>query len=378
MNTTEQVVGVDDLTVSYRTGSGANARQVDVLKNVSVSLERGRVLGLVGESGSGKSTLAGALLGSLRSTSFISGGTVSVAGNDVFALGSAELRRFRINEVAMVPQNAGNALTPTMKIREQIAESLHGLRGDKRAQRERAEELLRLVRLPNPRAALDRYPHQFSGGQQQRIGIAIALASDPTVLVLDEPTTGLDVVTQAAILDLLLDLQRSRSMSMVIVSHDLGVIDKMCSDVAVLRMGEIVEFGGVRQVLGSPGHPYTRGLIASVPRIDRPGIPPSLDHQALDADAEWVQSDEVTLRVAPVDAPVVLSVRDLSVDYRRRPVAGTGPTVQGVSFDVAAGEIVALVGESGSGKSTIATTIAGLQRPAAGSITLAGCLLYTS
>jgi peptide/nickel transport system ATP-binding protein len=363
----DDVMQLRNLGISYRTGK----REVAVLKGITLTLGTGRILGLVGESGSGKSTLATALLGSLRTGSFVSTGTASVSGHDVFALRSKELRRFRINEVAMVPQNAGNALTPTMKIHEQIAEALHSLRGNRAAQRSRAEELLRLVRLPNPAQALDRYPHQFSGGQQQRIGIAVALAANPTLLVLDEPTTGLDVVTQAAILDLLSELQASLGMSMVMVSHDLGVIDKMCTDVAVLRRGEIVEAGATREVLANPKHPYTRGLVASVPRIDVPGIPPSMDQDAIDAGEDWLPNREVRRRIAPQAAVPVLSVESLSIDYRRKRIPGTGPTVQDVSFTVNAGEVVALVGESGSGKSSIANSIAGLQKTAGGRITLA-------
>ncbi|MBT2554507.1 ABC transporter ATP-binding protein [Arthrobacter sp. ISL-5] len=361
------VVQLRNLGISYRTGK----REVAVLKGITLTLEKGRILGLVGESGSGKSTLASALLGSLRTGSFVSTGTASVSGQDVFALRAKELRRFRISEVAMVPQNAGSALTPTMKIHEQIAEALHSLKGNKTAQRSRAEELLRLVRLPNPAQALDRYPHQFSGGQQQRIGIAVALAANPTLLVLDEPTTGLDVVTQAAILDLLSGLQGSLGMSMVMVSHDLGVIEKMCTDVAVLRRGEIVEAGATREVLANPKHPYTRGLVASVPRIDVPGIPPSMDQDAIDAGEDWVPDQEVYRRIAPQGAVPVLSVESLSIDYRRKHIPGTGATVQDVSFTVNAGEVVALVGESGSGKSSIANAIAGLQKTAGGRITLA-------
>ncbi|WP_051389421.1 dipeptide ABC transporter ATP-binding protein [Arthrobacter sp. 35W] len=362
------IVSVNNLSVSYTSGG----LKVDVLKDISLRLERGRTLGLVGESGSGKSTLASTFLGALRSGSFISKGTVEVAGQDVFALPAPALRQLRRNDVALVPQNAGSALTPTMRIMDQIAESLHTPGMDRAAKRARAEELLRLVRLPNPAQALGKYPHQFSGGQQQRIGIAMAVAANPALLVLDEPTTGLDVVTQAAILDVLADLQQTLNMSMVLVSHDLGVIDKMCTDIAVLREGRIVESGATRRVLAQPQHPYTQGLVYSVPRVDVPGIPPSMDTAAIDAGIQSTGEREVYVRTAPSGTPPVLQVRDLSIDYRRRPVPGTGPTVQGVSFDVNASEIVALVGESGSGKSTIANAIAGLQRTEAGTMVLAG------
>ncbi|MFG2106490.1 ABC transporter ATP-binding protein [Micromonospora chersina] len=365
-------VDVQDLSVSYLSGK----RRVDVLSGVSLRLAPGEVLGLVGESGSGKSTLAGALLGSLRTSSFISSGTVTVDGRDVFRLKGKTLREFRSSRIALVPQNAGAALTPTMRIVDQIAEAFPkeavASRSDRRA---RAEELLRLVRLPSAAAALDKYPHQFSGGQQQRIAIAMALAARPSLLVLDEPTTGLDVVTQAAILDTLSRLHRELGMSMVLVSHDLGVIDRMCTHVAVLRKGRIVESGPTRDVLSRAQHPYTRGLIASVPRIAAPGIPPSLDDAAIDAfdrgEVTDPATDTVQVRRAPTGTAKVLEIRNLTVDYRHKHVPGTGPTVQGVDLDVHAGEIVALVGESGSGKSTIANVVAGLQKRETGTLTLA-------
>ncbi len=366
-------IDVHDLDVAYMSGT----RQVNVLSGVNLQLRHGEVLGLVGESGSGKSTMAGALLASLRTSSFVSRGTVHLDGVDVFKLQGKELRVFRAGHVALVPQNAGAALTPTMRIGEQL---LEGFRLDTAAsatretRKARATELLELVRLPDAAAALEKYPHQFSGGQQQRIGIAMALAARPRLLVLDEPTTGLDVVTQAAILDTLNRLHAELGMAMVLVSHDLGVIDKMCSQVAVLRQGKVVESGATRTVLRNPVHPYTKGLLASVPRISVPGIPPSLDDAAIDAfenGAEMAAVDSSLYeRVAPQGAAPVLTIRGLSVDYNRKPKPGSAPTVLDVDLDVHAGEIVALVGESGSGKSTIANVVAGLQGRQSGELML--------
>lgn len=366
-------IDVKDLDVAYMSGR----RRVNVLEGVNLQLREGEVLGLVGESGSGKSTMAGVLLASLRTSSFVARGTVKLGGVDVFRLKGKELREFRASHVALVPQNAGAALTPTMRIGEQLEEAFR-LDASSNATREsrsaRAIELLDLVRLPNAAAALEKYPHQFSGGQQQRIGIAMALAARPKLLVLDEPTTGLDVVTQAAILDTLTRLHRELGMAMVMVSHDLGVIDKMCTHIAVLRRGKVVESGQTRKVLRSPSHPYTQGLLASVPRVTVPGIPPSLDDAAIDAfeNGAAVPTQEHTLyeRVAPRGTAPVLAIRGLSVDYNRKPKPGSAPTVLDVDLDVRAGEIVALVGESGSGKSTIANVVAGLQRRQTGELTL--------
>jgi len=368
-------IEVRGLDIAYMSGK----RRVDVLSGVNLELAHGEVLGLVGESGSGKSTMAGVLLASLRTSSFVSNGTVHLAGVDVFKLKGKELSRFRASHVALVPQNAGAALTPTMRIGEQLAEAFRldtASSAGRETRRARAIELLNLVRLPNAAAALEKYPHQFSGGQQQRIGIAMALAARPKLLVLDEPTTGLDVVTQAAILDTLSRLHAELGMAMVLVSHDLGVIDKMCSQVAVLRRGKVVEFGRTRQVMENPSHPYTKGLLASVPRVSVPGIPPSLDDAAIDAfegGADMPPVDEsLYQRVAPQGTPRVLSIRGLSVDFNRKPKPGSAPTVMDIDLDVHAGEIVALVGESGSGKSTIANVVAGLQKRKSGDLTLDG------
>ncbi|GHG59904.1 ABC transporter ATP-binding protein [Sinomonas cellulolyticus] len=367
---TSPLIELRHLGIAYLSGS----RQVDVITDIALSLGAGDVLGLVGESGSGKSTLASALLGSLRTSSFVSSGSVRVAGQDPFALKGRALRRFRSSTIALVPQNAGAALTPTMRVGDQLIETISLQRtipGPGR--RAEAERLLRLVRLPNPAEALEKYPHQFSGGQQQRIGIAMALAARPAVLVLDEPTTGLDVVTQAAILETLEQLQHELGMSMVLVSHDLGVIERLCSDVAVMRQGRVVESGPTAQVLSRPQHPYTRGLIASIPRIAAPGIPPSLDETVLEAHERGQQAEprtDVQVRRPPAGTRKVLEIRGLTVDYRRKPSPGTGPTVEDVDLDIFAGEIVALVGESGSGKSTIANVVAGLQTREAGTLTL--------
>ncbi|MFQ4150296.1 ABC transporter ATP-binding protein [Arthrobacter sp. LAPM80] len=370
-------IEVKDLDISYTSGS----RRVDVLKNVNLQLQQGEVLGLVGESGSGKSTLAGVFLASLRTSSFVSSGSVHLTGTDVFKLKGKELREFRASRISLVPQNAGAALTPTMRIGEQLAEAFRldtASIVSKESRRRRSIELLELVRLPSPVEALDKYPHQFSGGQQQRIGIAMALAARPQVLVLDEPTTGLDVVTQAAILDTLNRLHEELGMTMVLVSHDLGVIDKMCNRIAVMRRGKIVEQGDTTTVLNKPQHPYTQGLLASVPRVTVPGIPPSLDDAAIDAfetDGEMRAVDNTLyVRQAPEGTELVLSIRGLSVDYNRKPKPGSAPTVMDVDLDVHAGEIVALVGESGSGKTTIANVVAGLQSRQAGELTLNGSM----
>ncbi|WP_316291517.1 ABC transporter ATP-binding protein [Clavibacter michiganensis] len=324
------VVRVADLAISYAAGR----TDVPVVRGVSFEIRAGRALGLVGESGSGKSTVARTLLAHLRRGSRIVGGAVEVAGDDVFALSPAATREPRGGTAAVVAQNAGQALTPSMRVGRQLREALesHGLPSED----ERVEELIRLVRLPDPATIVRRYPHQLSGGQQQRIAIAMAVAARPRVLVLDEPTTALDVVTQAAVLTLIRDLARELGMAVLLVSHDLGVVSTMVDEIAVMRDGVIVEHRPTAELFASPEHPYTRELLAAIP-----GGPGAAGPAPASAD------DQVT--------PMVVA-DGLVVRYAR----GLPPAVSDVSFTIAPRETLAVVGESGSGKTTLATALAGL------------------
>ncbi|MDQ1042891.1 ABC transporter ATP-binding protein [Streptomyces sp. V4I2] len=335
------IVSVNSLSVAYRSGG----RDVPVVREVSLEVAEGRTLALVGESGSGKSTVAATLLGHLRHGSRITGGSVRVDGRDVFALSARELRRLRGGTVAMVAQNAGHALTPSMRIGKQIEE----VGGDVPV-----VELLEQVRLPRPAELARRYPHELSGGQQQRVAIAMAVAARPKLLVLDEPTTGLDVVTQRSVLDLIAALRDELGLAALLVSHDLGVVAHLADEVTVLRSGRAVESAPTRKLFAAPEDPYTRRLLASVPRLDDAGL-------ALVGEAG---EREVRPKAGvAADAPVVLCARDVTIDY------GRTRAVHGVSFDVRRGEVLALVGESGSGKSTLAWTLAGLRTPSGGTMT---------
>jgi len=335
--TAQIVADVRGLTISYQAGD----QRVTVVRDLSFSLAEGRTLGLVGESGSGKSTAARTLLGHLRDGSRIDAGSVEVFGDDVFALAPEPLRRLRGGTVALVAQNAGHALTPTLRVGEQIREALrvHGLpSGD-----DRLTELFRLVRLPNPASIGRRYPHELSGGQQQRVGIAMAVATNPKVLVLDEPTTALDVITQAAVLSLVNDLRAELGMAVLIVSHDLGVISAVADDVLVLNAGSEVERGAVLDVLERPAETYTRELIDAAPRLAAPA--PDVRDRADDA---------------------ILSCSGIDIRYPGAPRLA----VRGFGLEIRRGETVAIVGESGSGKSTVATAFAGLAPTTAGTAAL--------
>lgn len=373
----DAIVRVDDLSISYAAGK----RRVPVVRGVSFTIEAGRTLGLVGESGSGKSTVARTLLAHLRAGSAIDGGTVRVDGADVFALSPAGRRALRGGTASVVAQNAGQALTPSMRVGEQIREALRA-HGEPDGP-ERVAELVRLVRLPDPGAIVRRYPHQLSGGQQQRIAIAMAVAARPRVLVLDEPTTALDVVTQAAVLDLVADLGRQLGMAVLLVSHDLGVVSAMADEIAVMRDGEVVEHAATATLFADPQHEYTRALLAAVPDGRRPGptspVPDrrtsgesavpmgrGTGHVPDDATAPGTVGSTAA-RTAPPERPArpVVTADDLVIRYGR----GLPAAVDGVSFTIAAHETLAVVGESGSGKSTLATALAGLVPAESGTFT---------
>jgi peptide/nickel transport system ATP-binding protein len=342
------VVQVDRLAISYAAGK----RSVPVVRGVSFAIEAGRTLGLVGESGSGKSTVARTLLAHLRTGSTIECGTVHVDGEDVFALSPSGRRALRGGTASVVAQNAGQALTPSMRVGEQIREALRA-HGEPDGP-ERVLELVRLVRLPAPETIVRRYPHQLSGGQQQRVAIAMAVAARPRVLVLDEPTTALDVVTQAAVLDLIADLGRELGMAVLLVSHDLGVVSAMADEIAVMRDGEVVEHAATAALFAAPQHEYTRALLAAVPDGRRPGGTDRLPEKVTVSQTVPSRSTG-TVPPDPLVRPVV-TADDLVIRYGR----GLPAAVDGVSFTIAPRETLAVVGESGSGKSTLATALAGL------------------
>ena len=261
----DPLIQVKDLSVGFTNRAGDT---LPILRNIDLSLHKGDTIGLVGESGCGKSTLALAMMGYLKTGLRVLDGESDFKGHDVFGLDHHALEDIRGGELALIPQNAGQSLTPTMRIGQQINEALMLHTSLSKSQwRERSIEVLTQVRLPEPEVLFDRYPHELSGGQQQRVAIAMALAGEPDVLLLDEPTTGLDVTTQAHVLELLSGLAAETGMAMVYVSHDLGAIARICDTVVVMYAGEIVLSGTARQVLKHPDHPYARGLLSSIPRL---------------------------------------------------------------------------------------------------------------
>jgi oligopeptide/dipeptide ABC transporter ATP-binding protein len=270
---------INNLSVAFDTEAG-KAQAVDQL---SISLERGSVLGLVGESGCGKSITSLAILKLVPTPGRITGGQISFDGQDLLGLPESKMRTIRGNNIALIPQDPMTSLNPVYTVGEQIMEAieLHQKVSRKEA-RTRAIEVLDRVRIPQPSSRIDEYPHQFSGGMRQRVMIAMALACKPKLLIADEPTTALDVTVQAQILDLLRSIQKDEGMAILLITHDLGVVAEMCHSVAVMYAGSIVEYAPVRDLFQHPKHPYTVGLLNSIPRlgIDRlkpiEGQPPSL------------------------------------------------------------------------------------------------------
>ena len=387
-----------------------------VISEVSFEISRGEIFGVVGESGSGKTTVGLALLGHARRGLRIAGGTVLLGDRDILALDEEQLRRLRGSLVSYVPQDPASSLNPALRIGTQLREIIeaHGNQPDS-AVSERVAETMREVALPDDRAFLKRYPHELSGGQQQRVGLAMAFANRPRLIVLDEPTTGLDVTTQAHVLSTVRELATLHDVAALYVSHDLAVVATLAERVAVMYAGRVVEIGGAEELFRSAGHPYTRRLVGAIPRLTggrslvgipghavSPGrrppgcsfaprctlridqceqaMPPLLPvgpgHAVRCIRAELVLSEAQSRVGDPIDMPAAdeaeqpaLRLENVAASYGRTEV------LHSVSLSLASHECLALVGESGSGKTTIARAVAGLHRNWTGTIAAGGAEL---
>ena len=405
---------VSGLTVSY----GGHGRRSRALSDVTFRVERGETYGLVGESGSGKTTLALTLLRHLPRSARVDGGRILLGGDDLLGVRERTLRRWRARRIALVPQGAGTALNPSLQVGTQIAEVYRAHAGLLPAEAaEASARMLSEVRVGDPARVLGRYPHELSSGQQQRVLIAMALAANPEVLVLDEPTTALDATVEAEVLDLIEALQGEIDAAILLISHDIRVVARLCDRVGMLYAGRLMEEGAAENVLRTPRNPYTSGLLRCVPRLDANGVPERLEpiqgrapepgtepsgcvfaarcplvrpHCHAEAPPPYPIADGWTSRchyhadvprvasgVASTNGPrpaldpaPLLRVDRLSKTYRVGDLRIQA--VSDVSFDLLRGEVLGLVGESGSGKTSLARCIAGLAEPSAGSLELGG------
>jgi peptide/nickel transport system ATP-binding protein len=347
----EPVLELRDLSIALPKG----ADREHAVHKVSLKVYPGEIVCLVGESGSGKSVIAFSTMGLLAKALPIAGGQIILQGEDITRATEARLRELRCKKIGMIFQEPMTALNPVMKCGDQIDEVLreHTSR-DSATRRHKVLEMIKQVHLPEPERMYESYPHQLSGGQRQRIMIAMALILEPVLLIADEPTTALDVTTQAQILKLIRELQGERQTGVLFITHDFGVVADIADRVAVLKYGELVELGGKAQMLQNPQHEYTKMLIAAVPSP----VPP-------------VQSEDFKAKLAA--SPVVLRTENLGKTYKTDSLFGGKRTVdaaKNVSIEIRKGQTVGIVGESGSGKSTVARCIARLIEPSAGQIHL--------
>jgi len=355
----DTILRVHDLSIAFGKGEGRNR----AVRNLTYELRRGETLAIVGESGSGKSVSSLALLGLLPPRSAtVESGSADFLGRDLLRLPPREQRRIRGNEIAMIFQEPMTSLTPVLRIGLQLTEGLVEHRGLTQAEAEaRAVEMLELVGLDRPKERLSQFPHELSGGMRQRVMIAMAMASDPAILIADEPTTALDVTVQAQILDLMRGLKRDFDTSIILITHDMGVVAEMADRVVVMKEGAKVEEGPVAEVFARPRADYTRRLLDAVPRLG--------------ALAATAGPRRVVEAPQPLGGPLV-EARGLSKTFRERSwfFAKGGGTValDDVSFDLRAGETLALVGESGSGKSTTGRALLRLIEVDAGAIAVDG------
>ena len=406
--TTDPAIELEGLEVVYR----VRGTDRSVLRGVTLTIGRGESFGLVGESGCGKTTTAFTIMRYLPRNGRVVSGSIRVNGEDLLAMGEGGVRRLLATTLSMVYQNPGSALNPSIRVGPQVAEAFELIGAHKGEARDRALQMLTKVQISDPARVMRRYPHQLSGGMQQRVVIAMALAKDPTLLILDEPTTGLDATVEAEVLDLVLALRQEFGTSVLFISHNLAVIAKMCERVGVLYAGTVVEEGPAEQVFRDPRHPYTVGLLRCIPRrgvrkdetpldtipgfLPRIGalIPGCVFEPRCGLAQEICRAEEPPLyplgdgrfsrchfhekahllpRTAPSELKTarhangvpILELANAGKTYRQE-----GQEIQAlrdISLEIRSGEVLGLVGESGSGKTTLARVLLGLTAPDAGS-----------
>jgi peptide/nickel transport system ATP-binding protein len=424
------VLHLDEVAVAYKVRGG----EIEAVQDVSFEINRGETHGIVGESGCGKSTVAWAVLNFLGANGYVKRGSIKFQGQELVGVKGEELRRLRGDQIAMVYQDPMQALNPSMRLGDQMSEVLTVHRGlDKEEAEKRCIEMLERVYMPDAANVMRRYPHQISGGQQQRVVIAMALLNNPALLIMDEPTTALDVTVEAAVLDLIAELRRDFDTAIMYISHNLGVVARVSTRVGVMYAGEMVERATVEEIYKAPRHPYTQGLIRCVPKLgaDKAGsvlypirgrVPPPDNrpvgcvygprcdyvqercreerpelrqvpsgswircHFAEEIDAsKWTPTEDIlppSFRAVDVTAEPILQVEDLTKYYEVRgsslkDVLGFAEpryvkAVEKANFSIARGKTLGVVGESGCGKSTLIKTIIGLEDTTSGSARFLG------
>lgn len=346
----EFVLEVTGLEVSYES---------PVLHDVNFTLEPGERLALVGQSGSGKSTSIGAVLGLLPGAGKISAGSVKYRGEELVGASRQRMQELRGRSIALVPQDPMASLNPSMRVGDQIADALraYGMTNSDEVT-QRVIQLMADAGIPDAENRRRSYPHEFSGGMRQRVLIAIALAGDPDLIIADEPTSALDVTVQKQILDHLQELVTERGMSLLFVTHDLGVAGERTDTVLVMHQGHVVERGAPQQVLGSPQHDYTQSLVNAAPSL------------VVESASEAVDSKKSDEKLESTDT--VLDVKELHKVYKLRGRGKEVHALRGVSFSARRGKTTAVIGESGSGKSTIAKIVLGLEKATSGEVLAGG------
>lgn len=352
-----------------------------VVHDISFELQKGQTLGIVGESGSGKTVTSLALLRLLNQSKSKMSGEILFKDKNLLQLPDSQMRRVRGRKIAMIFQEPMTSLNPVFRVGDQIAESLlvHNLCSSRKEAREKSMELMNEVGIPDVTQRYDYYPHEMSGGQRQRIMIAMAIACQPELLIADEPTTALDVTIQKQVLDLLENLKKKYQMSMIFITHDLGLVSRRTDKVCIMYKGKIVEQGPTHDVFARPQHPYTQGLLNCRPTLhsERERLPTLSDYLSDDGVAKSFNPEKIPLkkRHDMRSAPIVLQSKNVSKFFpKKSPILkrtiGWHKACENINFELHQGEIIGLVGESGSGKSTLGKTLMLLHKPTNGEVVL--------